>query len=212
MQNGVAIVEQLFLDHENLGRPPLLGRTAEIANRPFQMSGGDLLGQCHCGRRRGDAKQMVSAGMPVGGFASRLAIRQRFLRHPWQRVEFANDADHRLFIAKSRGESRRDAGRLAFHLKAGVLEHLGQQGRRFCFLIARLCPVPDLECGFPRRRFAPANRLVEGRFLSEAGLSRHEDQHRGPEGKRPDVTTHGPTCLSQSGCPRSNLRQGTIPI
>ena len=133
---------------------------------------------------------MMPACVAVRSLITGLPVRDDLLRHPWQRIKFAEQADDRLLIAESGREGCRHTGNRAFDFETGVLKHARQERRGFFFLVAGLGPIPYFQGGLPRRFFASTDRLVERRLL---GATVGYRQERENDNERPYVsppTTH----------------------
>ena len=97
----------------------------------------------------------------------------RFLRQPGQRVELADDADHRLAGAERRDERGGHAGDAGRDLEAGGLQLLLQQRAALLLLVADLGEAPDL-LGDARRsvsRFASMPRTSASRSAADGACA-----------------------------------------
>src|SRR5207302_5761336 len=107
--------------------------------------GLDALGDSHRRRRRGDAEQVMPASLAVTRpTLAGLAEWDRFLGQLRQGVVLAEDADDRLPRAERGREGGRNLGDPALDLEAGLLQGVGEQGRRLLLQVAGLGELPDL--------------------------------------------------------------------
>ena len=112
-------LEQAGADHVDLARAAFFGRRAVVAQRAGVSRRGQPLLHGDRRRERAGAEQVVAAAVPGRVLLDRVARRGlRFLRQAGQRVELADDADHRLAGAERRDERRRDVGDARRHLEA----------------------------------------------------------------------------------------------
>ena len=140
----VDVLEQPVANHVDLAGAALLRRRAEIAQRP-RMSGREPFLDGDRRRQRSGAEQVVPAPVAWRVVLDRVTVRGlRFLRQAGQRVELADDADHRLAGTERRDERGGHAGDAGGHLEAGGLQLLLQQRAALRLLKADFGEAPDL--------------------------------------------------------------------
>ena len=127
VQDGVAVFEGSGLSHEHFPAAALFRRASVKANRAFDFSGLNLLGNGDGGRRGRGSKKMMPAAVTVPTFFGRFAIRHRVLRKSRQSVELTQDPDHRLSAANRRRKCGRDPADFGLDGKARRFQHFPQR-------------------------------------------------------------------------------------
>ncbi len=143
-EGHVHVLEQAFAHHVQLAAHGLLGRRAVEAHGAVQLAGGDELLDRHRRSQARGAEEIVPAPMAGRAGFERLLRRLRLLRDPRQCVVLAEDGDHRLALAVTRHESRRQSRHAALHLEALGLGIVGEHLGRALLLERRLRECPHL--------------------------------------------------------------------
>ena len=174
----IHVREGAVAHHEGLGRAAFLRGTAVIAHAARDALRGEPV--LHRGRRqhRAGAEQVVAAGMPRPVAGQRTVLGDaRLLAEPRQRVELAEDGDHRAPLARLAHDRGRDSGHAPGHAEAFLLQHGGMLGRGADFLEIELRHVPDPVAEGDERRLlrldiAPDFRTVPHRAAPVAAADR----------------------------------------
>jgi hypothetical protein len=141
----VDVLEEPLADHVDLAGTAFLRGCAVVAQRPGVARRGEPFLHRDRGREGAGAEQVVAAAVSGRAFLDGVMVRGlRFLRQSGQRVELADDPDHRLAGPERRDERRRNAGDAGRHLESGGLQLLLQQCAAFQLLEPDLREAPDL--------------------------------------------------------------------
>ena len=143
------VVEKIArTQHVDLANGGFLRGRAVESDGTLQLPVLDQLCQRERGAGGADAEGRVSAGVTGGRIGPRRGDGRGRLGHAGQRVEFRQDADHRLALAVARDEGGGHAGHAGFHAKAGGFQQGLQFTGRARFLQAGLGVTPDAFVGF----------------------------------------------------------------
>ena len=204
----VHVVEEARAQHVDLARAALLRRRAVEADGAAALVGRQPVLHRDGRRRGGRAEQVMAAAVARALGDQRIAVGHGGLRQARQRVELADDADHRLAAAPGGREGRGNLGHARRHREAGGLQLLLQQRAALRLLVAHFGERPDLH-----GHIAIGARLrVDGR---EHGIAIHRlrpaDLRRAPP-TSPDRQTDAPLhpCTSAPSAPCASLHPRTF--
>ena len=141
----VDVIEEPGAYHVYLARPALFRGRPVVTQRPLLTSRRHPFLYRNCRSQRAGAEQVVTATVSRGIVRNRAPLRRlRFLGQSGQRVEFADDTDHRFPCTERRNEGSWDVGYASLHLEAGRTKLLLQQRATLRFLVPHLREAPDL--------------------------------------------------------------------
>jgi hypothetical protein len=140
----IDVIEGAVAHHEPLGGAAFLGRAAVIAHAALQPVRRQPVLHRRGRQQGGGAQHVMAAAMPAAAGLQRPVLGQPgFLRQARQRVVFAQDGDHRPFLARLTHDGGRDAGDVLRHAEAFLLQHLPVLGGGTMLGIVQLRHAPD---------------------------------------------------------------------
>ena len=140
----IHILEQPGPHHEPLGRAAFLRRAPVIAHAPFDSRCRQIILHRRRREHRRRPQQIMPARMPVPALLERALLRHAgLLAQPRQRIELAENSDHRAVLARLADHRRRQSPRIPRHPEPLLLQHRRMLRRGPVFVVVQLRHPPD---------------------------------------------------------------------
>jgi hypothetical protein len=149
VQDRIHVAKQSGPDHVHFAGTAFLGRSAVIPHRAGKMMRRQIVLDRDRSQRAARAQQVVTAAVTRRAGPYRLPLRHGVLREPRQRIEFAQDSDHRLALPPAGDERRWHLRHARLHLEARRCQRLLKQRRALLFLVSHLREFPNLPRHLP---------------------------------------------------------------
>ena len=143
-QCNIQVVEHASARHKNFSCAAFFGRRSVKPDRASKLLFCQIFFQRNCRKGRSHAKQiMATAVTGRSGDARFFFDNARFLRQPWQRVVFTQNADDWFAAAEAGDKSRWDVANVVLNLKACSAQFAFEQVGALLFFVTDFGKLPN---------------------------------------------------------------------